>query len=84
MVDGKSIDRGGMLLKPQYMEEATSPGQDEIPAQLVAEFCKELVRNTISWDLIELCSYIAKDKSGATSEQRRALISVLAYFKTGR
>ncbi len=81
MVDGKSIDRRGLLLEPELMALGASEGQDKVPSELVVEFCRELVRNTGNWDLIELCSYIAKEKSGATSEQRLALIDVLANFK---
>ena len=81
MVEGKSIDRSGVLLQSELMEIGTASGQNPLPQELVVEFCRELVRNTNNWDLIELCSYIAKERSGAPSEQRRELVGVLANFK---
>lgn len=81
MAKEESVDRRGMLLKSEHLAERAPSGQDEIPPKLVMAFCGELVRNTWNWDLIELCTYTAKELTGSTKEERLALSRALKNFQ---
>ena len=78
MANAVIVHRGGMLLTSEQLEEREAPRQD-IPPELIIEFCRALIQNTMSEDIILLSAYAARDRTNSTGDEMQELLRRVYY-----
>jgi hypothetical protein len=76
------VHRSGVLQSSQLVE-TRGTSRSEVPPELIIEFCRSLIRNTMSPDLIWLSAHAAKFRTGSTDLDMNRLISLIQELKEG-
>jgi len=77
MAKERTTHRGGVLQLSQQLEERTTEEPPPIRGELILEFCRRLIKNTWSDDVIVLSAYAARSKVGATDEEMAVLMKAV-------
>jgi len=81
MAKERTTRRGGVLQLSQQLEEGTTEEPPPVRGELILEFCRYLIRNTTSEDLLHLAAYAAKDATKATEEEMANLMAAIFHMK---